>query len=152
MPQCYLASEVQTSSHECLCLYFFVEKSGVSKSVSVWLEPDLCSCIRSITSCALAARRSGNLAEDVRVPSSVTELLDMILCSKVVISLNESILISKYYFVGGTELQQPCLLWTAMSLWKIKHAEDVRTSHPGCWQQPSLSSTACEEEMRRKTG
>ena len=41
--------------------------------------------------CGIAAKRSGNLAEDVRLPSSVTELLDMILCPKVAIYLSKSL-------------------------------------------------------------
>ena len=44
---------------------------------------------RALQSCGIAAKRSGNLTEDVRLPSSVTELLDMILCPKVAISLNK---------------------------------------------------------------
>ena len=41
---------------------------------------------RALQSCGIAAKRCGNLAEDVRLPSTVSELLDMILCPKVAIS------------------------------------------------------------------
>ena len=48
---------------------------------------------RALQTCGSAAKRSGNLTEDVRLPSSVTELLDMILCRrrKVAISLSKII-------------------------------------------------------------
>lgn len=52
----------------------------------------ICTALnRALQSCGIAAKRSGNLAEDVRLPSSVTELLDMILCPKVAIYLSKSL-------------------------------------------------------------
>ena len=98
--------------------------------VPFW-SPFFCiSFNRALQSCGIAAKRCGNLAEDVRLPSTVSELLDMILCPKVAISWNKRTAI-RTPFLLTWKVHQIFYLVAVYLVFGLKHRNTRIEQHLG---------------------